>query len=127
DVRGSPGGEEGRGNGQHSAGHQHQLPAVAIPERSEPEHRAGEAERVADGDEVERRLARVEVRADRGESDVRDRQVQVRDPCDKDQRREDEPCSARRGRRSTFTSWAAHEITLIPTHASRKAPDLERY
>ena len=44
---------------------QHQLAAVAVAERAEPEHRAGEAERVADRDQVEGRLAGVEVLADR--------------------------------------------------------------
>ena len=69
---------------------QHHLAPVAVAERAEPEHRAREAERVADRDQVERRLARVEVLADRRQRDVRDRQVQVRDRRDEDQRDQDE-------------------------------------
>ena len=38
--------------------HEHQLAAVAVAERAELEHRRREPERVADGDEVERRSAR---------------------------------------------------------------------
>ena len=44
---------------------QHQLAAVAVAERTEPEHRRGQPERVAHGDQVERRLRRVESLADR--------------------------------------------------------------
>ena len=39
---------------------QHQLAAVAVAERAEVEHRGGEPERVADRDQVERRLRGVE-------------------------------------------------------------------
>ena len=72
-----------------------QLPAVAVAERAEPEHRAGQPERVADRDEVERGLASIERLADRRQGDVRDRQVEVRDGRDDDQRREDEARSLR--------------------------------
>ena len=43
---------------ERDAEDQHHLAAVAVAERAEPEHRRGEAERVADGDEVESGLRR---------------------------------------------------------------------
>ena len=74
------------GIGQPHAEDDHELAAVAVAERAEPEHGGGEAERVADRDEVQRRLRRVERLADVGQRDVRDREVEVRDRGDQDQR-----------------------------------------
>ena len=78
---------EARRDRQRHAEDQHQLAAVAVAERAEVEHRGGEAERVADGDEVELGLAGVERLADVGQRDVGDRQVEVGDRRDEDQRR----------------------------------------
>ena len=69
---------------------QHQLAPVAIADRAEVEHRGGEAQGVADRDQIERRLARVELLGDRRQGDVRNREVQVRNRRDEDQRGEDE-------------------------------------
>ena len=63
---------------------------------AEVQHRGGEAERVADGDEVQRGLRRVERDADVGQRDVGDRQVQAGDCCDQDEREEDERAVLRR-------------------------------
>ena len=81
----------------------HQLAPVPVAQRPEPEHGGGEPERVADRDQVERRLRRVERLADVGQRDVGDRQVQVRDRRDQDQRDEDEPRPLR-GRRHSCRS-----------------------
>jgi hypothetical protein len=67
------------------------MPAVPVAESAEPENGARQPERIADCDQVERGLRRVEVLADVRQRHVRDRQVQVRDPGDDDQRGEDEP------------------------------------
>ena len=69
---------------------QHHLAPVAVAERAEVEDRGRQPERVADGDQVERRLAGAEGLADVGQGDVGDRQVEVGDRRDEDQRREDE-------------------------------------
>ena len=50
-------GEDAGGDRQRDAEHQHHLAPVAVAERPEVEHGGGEAERVADRDEVERRSA----------------------------------------------------------------------
>jgi hypothetical protein len=63
---------------------------MAVAERSEVEDRAREAERVADGDEVEFGLAGAERFADIRQRDVGDGEVEVGDRGDEDQRREDE-------------------------------------
>ena len=70
---------------------EHELAAVAVAERTEVEHRGGKAQRVADGDEVERGLRGVERLPDVGQRDVGDRQVQVGDRRHQDQRDEDDP------------------------------------
>ena len=74
-----------RGDGQRGAEHQHHLAAVAVAEGTEPQHRRGQAERVADGDDVEPRLGGVEGGADVGEGHVGHREVQVGDGGDEDQ------------------------------------------
>ena len=86
------------GQRDRDAEQQHRLAAVPVAQRAEPQHRRREPERVADGDEVELRLRRVEVQPDVGERDVGDRQRQVRDRGDDDQRAEDHT-RARRGTR----------------------------
>ena len=94
DRRGERGDQAGRDR-QPDAEHDHELAAVAIPERAEPQDRAGEAERVADGDEVELRLAGVERQADRRQGDVRDGQVEVGDRSNGDERGEHEAAIGR--------------------------------
>ena len=69
---------------------QHLLAAVAVAERAEVEDRGGEPERVADGDQVEAGLAGVEGLADVRQGDVGDREVEVGDRGDGDQRRQHE-------------------------------------
>ena len=86
--------EAGQQRGRDREGHaeeQHHLAPVAVAERAQVEHRGGEAERVADGDQVERVWPGVEGLADVGQRDVGDREVQVRDRGDQDQRAEHEP------------------------------------
>ena len=93
-----PRGGEARRDRQHHAEDQHHLAAIPVAERAEPQHRRGEPERVADGDQVERGLRRVERLPDVGQRDVGDREVQVRDRGHEDERQEHEGRSARRGR-----------------------------
>ena len=87
--------EEGGRNRNRRADDQEELASVAIADRAEIEHRGGEAERVADCDQVERGLAGVELGGDRRQGDVRHRQVQVRDRGDEDERDEDETRAVR--------------------------------
>ena len=47
--------EAGRDRQQH-AEDEHELAAVAVAQRAEPQHRRRQTERIADGHEVERRL-----------------------------------------------------------------------
>jgi hypothetical protein len=68
---------------------QHQLAAVAVAERTQPEHRRGQPERVADRHHVELGLRRVEGLADVGQGHVGHRERQVGDRGDEDQRAED--------------------------------------
>ena len=89
DRRGERREEAGRDRQQH-AEDEHQLAAVAVAEGAEPEDRRRQPERVADRHQVERGLRRVERLADGGQGDVRDRQVQVGDGRDQDQREQDE-------------------------------------
>ena len=94
---------------QQDAEDEHQLAAVAVAQRAEPQDRRRQPERVADGHQVERRLGRVECLADVGQGDVGDRQVQVRDGRHEDEREQDElavlgtaagrGCGRSRGRR----------------------------
>ena len=97
-----PGGEAGRGDRERRAEEQHQLAPVAVAESAEVEHRRGETERVADCDQVERRLRGVERLADRGQGDVGDSQVQVGDRRDQDQRNEYETRTLRGCRSSSY-------------------------
>ena len=55
-IDGAKRGEQAGRDRERHAEQQHQLAPVAVAEGAEVEHRGGEAERVADGDEVERRL-----------------------------------------------------------------------
>jgi hypothetical protein len=87
-----PGQQRGRDRQSH-AEQQHHLAPVTITERAEVEHRCRQAERVADRDQVERRLAGVEVLADVGQGDVGDGEVEVCNRRDQDQRAEDESCA----------------------------------
>ena len=88
DRRGE-GRERGRPDREPDAEQQHHLAAVPVAERAQPQHRRCEAERVADGDEVELGLRGVEREADRRQGDVGHGQVQVRDRRDDDQRPQD--------------------------------------
>ncbi len=82
---------------QEDTADRHQLPPVAVPHRTEVQHRGGESERVADGDEVQRCLRGVELQADRGEGDVGHREVQVRHGRHQDERHEHQAAVLRRG------------------------------
>ena len=96
---------------QHHAQDQQQLAAVAVAEGAEVQHRCRQPQRVADRDQVERGLRRVERLADRRQRDVRDRQVQVRDARDQDQRDEDEPRALRCGGGSSRVHGDSHITT----------------
>ena len=87
--------DRGRERGQQAGGDrepdpedQQPLAPVAVADGAEVEHRGREPQRVADRDQVERGLAGVEGLADVGQSDVGDRQVEVGDRGDQDQRRQ---------------------------------------
>ena len=84
-IDGAKRGEQAGRDRERHAEDQHQLAPVAVADRAQVEHRGREPERVADRDQVERRLAGVEGLADVGQSDVGDREVQVRDRGDEDQ------------------------------------------
>ncbi len=118
-VGGSEPGEQGGRDRQSHAEHDHQLAAVAITERAEPEHRRREAERVPHGDQVERRLRGVERLADIGQCDVRDRQIEVGDPRDDDQREEDElrplGCLVAGLRRGRARAWCIAIHPVLPS------------
>ena len=96
DARGERGEQAGRDR-QCDAREEHQLSAVAVAKRAEPQHRRRETERVADGHEVELDLGGVERLADRGQCHIRDRQVQVGDCRNENQRNKDELCTRRAG------------------------------
>src|SRR5262249_11933761 len=98
-----------------------ELPPVAIADRAEVQHRRGEAERVSDRDQVERRLRGVEVLPDVGQRDVRDGEVEVRHARDDDQREQDEPGPLRSGRR-LLVAARLHVRTLTPTGARGPHP-----
>ena len=72
-------GDQRGGDRQRQAEEQHHLAAVAVAERAEPEHRAGQAQRVPHRDQVELRLRGVEGRADGWQRDIRHGQRQVGD------------------------------------------------
>ena len=88
--RGRVGGEQACRDRETDAEDEHHLAAVAVAERTEPEDRRRQAERVADRDEVEAGLAGVEVLADLGQGDVGDGEVQVGDRGDEDEREQHE-------------------------------------
>jgi hypothetical protein len=90
-VRGGVRREQGHRYRERRPEDEHHLASVAVSESAEVEHGGSEPQRVADRDQVERDLRRVERFPDRGQCDVRDRQVQVRDGRDEDERDEDEP------------------------------------
>ena len=93
---------------------QHHLAPVAIAERAQVEHGRGEAERVADGHQVELRLRGVERLADVGERHVGDGEVEVGDGRHEDQRAEHQTLAGRdswrarprRRSRSGRSRWA---------------------
>ena len=88
---GGEGGEDRERDGQRHAEQQQRLAPVAVADRAEVEDGGGEAERVADRDQVDHRLAGVEGLADVRQGDVGDGEVEVGDPGDQDQRPKDEP------------------------------------
>ena len=89
--------DEAGGDREADAEEQHHLPAVAITERAEPQHRGRQTERVPDGDEVELRLRRVERDADVGKRHVRDGEVQVGDGRHQDERKQHHPAAGGSG------------------------------
>src|SRR5204862_4305403 len=88
--RGREAGDQRLRDREPHAEQQHALAPVAVPDGSEIEDRGGKAQRVADRDQIERGLAGVEGPADVRQGDVGDRQVEVGDGGDEDQREEDE-------------------------------------
>ena len=80
---------------QGDAEHEHRLAPVPVAERAEVEHGRGEPERVPHRDQVEGGLRRAERLADRRQSHVRDREVQVRHRGDQDEREEHQPPAGR--------------------------------
>ena len=90
-----PGGEAVGGNRQDHPENQQELPPVAVADGAEVQDRGSQPQRIADRDEVELGLRRVEVLPDRGQRDVRDGKTQVRDRRDRDQRAEDELAACR--------------------------------
>ena len=89
-IEGARAASRRRRDRQRHAQDEHHLAPVAVAQRAEVEHGGGEAERVADRDEVERGLPRVEGRPDDGQRDVRDGQVQIRDRRHDDEGGEDQ-------------------------------------
>ena len=86
-ARGRERGEDrGRDRERHPQ-QQHRLAAVAVADRAQVEDRGRQPERVPDRDQVDDRLAGVEVLADVRQGDVGDREVEVGDAGDDDQRR----------------------------------------
>ena len=125
-IVGANDGNQARRNGEADAQQQQQLAAVPIAERPEPQDRGGQAQRVADSHQVERRLRGVERRADRRQRDVGDRQVQVGDGRHEDQRREDDPpirrtSGAGRGGAARSARWRC----VSHLHLVRHRNDLE--
>ena len=90
-----------------------QLAPVPVADRAEPQHRGREPERVAHGDEVQRRLGRVERRPDRRQGDVGDREVQVGDRRDQDQGGEHEPRTRGSPRRCPGRAAVPEPCSLI--------------
>ena len=134
-VGGGEAGEQRGRDRQRHAQQQHHLAPVAVAERAEVEDRGGEPERVADGDQVERRLAGVEGLADVRQGDVGDREVEVGDRGDQDQRREDEPgaLGAARLHRGVTTYPSVDTVTRgrpvaerIAAMSERKRPEAPR-
>jgi hypothetical protein len=114
--------QQGRRDREEHSQHEQQLAPVAVADRTEPENRGGEAERVADRDQIQGRLRRVERLPDRREGDVRDGQVEVGDRRHEDERDEDEPRALRRNRRpgcdrlaqSTGSALAGRKADVSP-------------
>ena len=90
----------GRDRQQHPEDEQ-QLAPVPVADRAEVQDRGGEPEGVADRDQVQRGLRRVEGVADRRQRDVGDREAEVGDRRDGDQRAEDD--ARPRGGRAAVT------------------------
>jgi hypothetical protein len=108
-------GEQREGDRQRRPEDQHDLASVPVAERAEPQHGGREPERIAHGDQVQRRLGRVERRPDRWQGDVGDREVQVGDRRDQDQGGEHESCTrgsprCRRGRAAGSRAPFPHPI-----------------
>jgi hypothetical protein len=85
-----PCGQKAHRDRERRADQQHRLASVPVAQGPEVQDRAGKAERVADRDQVERGLRRVESSADRRQRNVGNGQVQVGDRRDQDQRGEDD-------------------------------------
>ena len=83
--------ERGRYRQRHAEDGHHFAP-VAVAERTEPEDRAGQAQRIGHGHEVELGLCRIEVGADGRQRDIRHRQGQVGDGRDDDEGAKDGFC-----------------------------------
>ena len=116
------GGEQRHRDREGGAEDEHHLASVAVAERAEVEHRGRQPERVPDRDQVEHHLRRVERLPDRRQSDVRDRQVQVRDRRDEDQADEDDAALARE--RWSSPSPSSHHCRRV--RSSQVAPIIAR-
>ena len=97
-VGGCERGEQRHRDCQRRSQKEHQLAPVAVAEGPQPQHRAREAEGIADCDQIERGLGGVEMLADVRQGDVGHGEVEVRDPRDDDQRDEDDAGAVRGAR-----------------------------
>lgn len=100
-------GEQAGGDGEGDAEEQQQLAPVTVADRTQIEHRCGQAEGVPHGDQVQCGLGRVEGLPDRGQGHVGHRQVQVGHRRNDDQGRQDE----RRARRCLVRHLGSRRVT----------------
>ena len=120
-VAGRVGREQAGRHREHHAEDQHHLAAVAVAERAEVEHRGGQAERVADGDQVERRLRRVEAPCrSSGRATLATDEVQVGDGGDEDQRQQ-HPARLG-GLRRFLRGRGSHRASIAVGAAARRRP-----
>ena len=98
DVGRGKGGQKAHRDRERCADQQHRLATVPVAQGAEIQHRAREAERVSNRDQVQRRLRALERGADIRQRDVGHGEVQVGDGSNQDQRRKHEVRVWRRGR-----------------------------
>jgi hypothetical protein len=98
-----PRSQHGRRNRECRAQDQHELASVAVADRSEVEHRRGEAQGIADRDQIERRLPGIELLGNRRKRDIGHGQVEVGDGRYQDERDEDKPRTVGARRRAVHS------------------------